>query len=169
MTQECPQLKNLSPNIRKFWEDKEQTLQDTLLRFSYGVFIEPAEVILREKSGLLYLMRQNLWFEDFPKSSTFSALFEQRSQYTKTQIQIPCASIAEVHLVPAIELGSIFLGKRPSSAGILGALRLFKPRPNTIVLRGTDAAGNPLHCALRDLDGADEWYQALSESSGAKA
>ncbi len=162
MTQECLQLQNLPDNVRKFWDEKQQTLQDTLLRFSYGVFVEPADVILHEKSGLLYVMRQNLWFEDFPKSSTFSSLFHQNAEYTKTRIQIPRAAIAEVRLIPSAELGHALLGTSPSSAGILDFFRLFKPRPNTLLLNGADAAGQPIRCALRDLDDPDDWFRILS-------
>ena len=162
MTQGCPQLENLPANVRKFWEERQHTLQDTLLRFSYGVLVESTDMMLREKSGLLYLMQRDLWFEDFQKSSLFSSLFQQGTEYTKTQIQIPRTAIMDVRLVPAIELGHELLGKRPSSEGFGAFFRLFKPRPNTLLLVRADAAGQPVRCAFRDIDEPDAWYRALS-------
>ncbi len=164
MTPKSPQLQNLPANVRKFWEEKEQALHDTLLRFSYVVCVEPAEVILREKSGLLYLMRQNLWFEDFPKSSAFSSLFQQSGEYTKTRIQIPLTAITDVRLVTSPELGPELLGTRPSSGGVPAFLRLFKPKPTTLFLAGSNAAGHAIRYAFQNLDAPDAWYQTISDS-----
>ncbi len=163
MIPECPQLQNLPANARKFWEEKERTLHDTLLRFSYTVCVEPADGVLREKSGLLYLMRQNLWFEDFPRSSAFSSLFQQSGEYTKTQVQIPLHAITEARLLTSPELGPELLAPRPSSGGVLEFFRLFKPTPTTLFLAGSDASEHAIRCAFRELDGPNGWYQTLSD------
>jgi hypothetical protein len=167
MSQTCPQLHHLPANVREFWEAKQQALHDTLVRFSYSVLVEPTAMMLRETSGLLYLMEQNLWFEDFPKSSAFASLFQQNAGYTKTQIQLPRAAITDARLTPAAELGQVLLGKRPSSSEFLAFFRVFAPRPTTLVLTARDAAGQPVHCAFRDLDDAEAWYHALSPSEAA--
>lgn len=169
MIQESPQLHTLPANVRKFWEEKQQTLQETLLRFSYGVLVEPGELILREKSGLIYLMDRNLWFEDFPKNSTFASLFQQGIEYTKTHVHFPRHSITHIRLVPAAEVETMFLSARPSSAGILGFFRLFKPRPNTLVMDAVTGEGRAAQVALRDLDDPDMWYRLLTESEQSPA
>jgi len=163
MIPRCQQLQNLPASARKFWEEKEQALHDTLLCFSYTVCVEPADGVLREKGGLLYLMRQNLCFEDFPKSSAFSSLFQQNAEYTKTQVQIPLHAIAEVRLLTSPELGPELLADGPSSAGILEFFRLFKPRPTTLFVAGSDAAGHAIRCAFQELDKPDAWYQTLAD------
>lgn len=165
MTQECPQLQNLPANVRKFWDDKQQALHDTLQRFSYGVLVESADVMVRETSGLLYLMRQDLWFEDFPKSSIFSSLFQQNADYTKTLLQFPITTISEIRLVPSFELARLLLDVTRSSGGIFSFFRMFTPRQNTLFLAGKDATGHDFKCAFRDLDDPSAWHQALSSSS----
>jgi hypothetical protein len=164
MTQECPQLQNLPANVRKFWDDKQQALHDTLQRFSYGVLVESADVMLRETSGLLYLMRQNLWFEDFPKSSVFSSLFQQNANYTKTLLQFPVNAISEVRLVPSSELARLLLETPRSSGGFFSFLRIFSPKQNALFLSGKDATGRDFKCAFRDLDDPGAWHQTLSLS-----
>jgi hypothetical protein len=164
MTQECPQLQNIPANVRKFWNDKQQALNDTLQRFSYGVLVESADVMLRETSGLLYLMQQNLWFEDFPKSSVFSSLFQQNANYTKTLLQIPVNTISEVRLVPPFELARLLLETSRPSGGIFSFFRILTPKQNTLFLTGKDATGRDFKCAFRDLEDPDAWHRALSLS-----
>jgi hypothetical protein len=164
MAQECSQLQNLPASVRKFWDDKQQALHDTLQRFSYGVLVEPADVMLREASGLLYLMHQNLWFEDFPKSSIFASLFQQNANYTKTLLQFPLNAISEVRLIPSFELDRLLLEPSRSSGGMFSFLRFFSSRQNTLFLAGKDATGQDFKCAFRDLDDPAAWHQALSLS-----
>ena len=68
---QCPQLDQLPENVQTFWEEKQNELGERLLLFSYAIFVNPAHFPLPEKSGILYLMEQNLWFEDFPKPPLF--------------------------------------------------------------------------------------------------
>lgn len=163
MIQECPQLQNLPANVRKFWEEKQSTLDDTLLRFSYGVLVEAKDVMLRETGGLAYLMRRNLWFEDFPKSSIFSSLFQSKAPYTKTQLQFPLTRITEVRLVPPSELGPLLCQTDRPPGKLLKILQMFNPKPTVLFLAGKDAVDRNFRYAFRDLDDPDAWYQTLSE------
>ena len=78
----CPQLQDLPPNIRQFWEEKQQECGEQIVLFSYAVFLGSPESSSPEKSGILYLMERNLWFEDFPKPPLF--LFNRATTYKKT-------------------------------------------------------------------------------------
>ena len=56
MSIQTPQLAHLSENVRLFWEEKQQELGETLLKFSYTIFVEPVRFPALEKSGIFYLM-----------------------------------------------------------------------------------------------------------------
>jgi hypothetical protein len=163
MEQHCQQLDTLPENIRAFWEEKERTLNDTLVRFSYGILLKPAEFMLQEASGIVYLMRQNLWFEDFPKSNAFSALFQRDSKYTKTLIQVPLITIQEVRLMTTTEAASLLLEQPPRPGFFQQLFQWIPAKPNTLLLSGQQADETLRHYAFRDLDDPTSWQQTLSE------
>ena len=166
MNQECPQLASLSEDVRKFWEEKQITLQDTLLRFSYAVLTVPSGFTTIEKSGLLYLMKRNLWFEDFPKSSTFSVLFQRSSQYEKMLLQLPVETVEQVQVVPQFAL-STFFSEFPARTGPFQWIaRMFgtgRTGPKYLCVAGKDVSRVDVRYAFRDVTEPEVWAQAIMD------
>lgn len=161
MSHECPQLASLSDHVRAFWEEKQTALGDTLLRFSYAVLTIPSGFVTQEKSGLLYLMRRDLWFEDFPKSSTFSALLQRSSTYEKTLLQLPVATVEQVQVVPQFALNTFF-SEFPARSGVFQKIaHLFGMGPAYLCVAGQDVAGHAVHYAFRDVTDPEAWRQAI--------
>jgi len=162
MPDQCPQLAKLPENVRKFWEDKQREVDDTLIRFSYAVLTESAERFLVNKSGILYLMKNNLWFEDFPKPPLFFFL-GTKSEYKKTLIQMPRAALGKVEIIPESALHELFQGKKQGSGFFQNLFRLFGAEPRYLLLSGKQASGSSFQYAFHELDDPQSWVQTLSE------
>jgi hypothetical protein len=161
MNQECPQLAALSENVRRFWEEKQAKLQDTLLRFSYAVLTLPSGFTTVEKSGLLYLMKHNLWFEDFPKSSTFATLFQRSSQYEKMLLQLPLETVEQVQVLPQVALDTFFVEFSVRSNPFQWIARMFGIGPKYLCVTGKDVSGHDVRYAFRDVTEPEVWEQAI--------
>jgi hypothetical protein len=159
MSKECPQLEKLSENVRTFWEDKQRELEDTLLRFSYAILTTPGQYFLVEKPGILYLMKKNLWFEDFPKPPLF--FFARSSSQKKTLIQIPLETVENFEAIQQPALHELFLGQKPRSGVLQGIFRRSNPR--YLLVSGKHAADSDFRYAFRELDNPESWVQTLSE------
>ena len=159
MSKECPQLEKLSENVRTFWEDKQRELEDTLLRFSYTILTTPGQYFLVEKPGILYLMKKNLWFEDFPKPPFF--FFTRSSSQKKTLIQIPLKTVENFEAIGQSALRELFLGKKPRSGFLQGIFRL--SNPIYLLVSGKQAADSDFRYAFRELDDPESWVKTLSE------
>lgn len=162
MSIQTPQLEHLSENVRIFWEEKQQELGETLLKFSYAIFVEPVRFPALEKSGIFYLMERNLWFEDFPKSPLF--FFNKTSTYKKTRLQIPRSSISAVELVKRSTFEEKFFGRKPPSGIFQNILGIFNPEPTYLIISMTQDSGTPIQYAFRELDDPENWLQALKQT-----
>ena len=157
----CPQLDQLPENVQTFWEEKQNELGERLLLFSYAIFVNPDHFPLPEKSGILYLMERNLWFEDFPKPPLF--FLNRTSKYKKTLIQISRQTITSVELIKQSGLEEVFWGK-PSGAGFLRNIaKLISPDPTYLLLSASQNAENPSRYAFREINDPKAWLQALQK------
>lgn len=162
-SQQCPQLEKVSEKVRAFWETRQTECNDTLLRFSYAILLSPVGSIMTEKAGLLYLMQHALWFEDFPKTSMFSFLYQGAiGSYEKTRIQMPLTNMTDCRTISRAELESL-LSETPSPSGWWQQfLEIFKPPASYLFVSGTDATGSPFRYAFRDLDAPETWVQSVT-------
>jgi hypothetical protein len=164
MPDQCPQLKKLPEHVRKFWEDKQKEFEDTLIRFSYAILIIPSQISPIQKSGILYLMKRNLWFEDFPKPALFSFIITT-PQYKKTMIQMPLETLENVKVIPQSVLNELLLGKKHRSAFSQGIFRWLNPDPACLLVSGKEVSGNRFQYAFRELDDPGSWVLTLSDLS----
>lgn len=164
MIDQCPQIKNLPENVRKFWEDKQVELEDTLIQFSYAIVTDPSKTFQIQKSGLLYLMKRNLWFEDFQKVSAFSFFIRGSTQYKKTLIQIPVETIEDIKLTPKSFSDSVVRGKQQRSGFFQKLFCFMKGAPAMyLLISGKEISGTSFQYAFGELDNPDAWLQVLSE------
>lgn len=163
---QCPQLEKLPEQIRAFWQKKEAECNDGLVRFSYAVRLIPSGFVIAEQGGLLYLMERDLWFEDFPKSSMFTFLFQNAPVYEKTRIQIPVTTITQGRIVSPSEMKSLLFETPARSSRFQQILAsIFESRTRHLFLSGTDTTGQPFRYAFRDIDDPVAWVHALTRSA----
>ena len=162
MAKQCPQLEKLPENVRNFWEDKQRELDDILLRFSYAILTLPSQFPPIEKSGILYLMKSNLWFEDFPKPPLFFFV-KSTSQYKKTIIQMPLETLENVETIRQSALHDFLLEKNRGLGFLRNIFRLASPDPMYLFISGKLASGNYFQYAFRELDDLESWLLTLSE------
>lgn len=159
MTNQHPLLQHLPESVRKYWEEKQRELEDTLILFSYTIFVTPTNLPPTEKAGILYLMKRNLWFEDFPKPPLF--FLNIASKYEKTLIQIPRQAVTRVKLIRQSALNDLTQGKRQHSGIIQNILRLISSDPFYLIVSGTQESGASFQYAFRDLQEPESWVRAL--------
>ncbi|GAK60243.1 hypothetical protein U27_00134 [Candidatus Vecturithrix granuli] len=157
--EQCPQLQDLPRNIQQFWEEKQQECGEQVIIFSYAVLLGSSEAPTPEKSGILYLMERNLWFEDFPKPPFF--LFNRATTYKKTLLQIPRTTILTVELIKKSGFEVCLQGK-PSRTGALQKLfTIFVPDPVYLrVVQRRDGQESDLYY-FRELNEPEAWIQAF--------
>lgn len=163
MTQyeQCPQLQNLPPNIQQFWEEKQQECGEQVIRFSYAVWIESPDTSTREKSGILYLMGRNLWFEDFPKPPFF--LFNRTDTYKKTRLQIPRTTILRVELVKKSGIEIRLQGKAPRPGMLQKLFAMFTPDPVYLCVVQRQEDADPRTYQFREVNEPEAWIQAFKD------
>ncbi len=159
MMNQCPQLQQLPENVKKYWEEKQRELEDTLIQFSYTVFVIPSNLVFAEKTGILYLMERDLWFEDFPKPPLF--FLNTASKYKKTLIQIPRQTITNVELLSQSTLHEIVQGKPQHSGIFQNIFRLIRSEPLYLLVSGVQDSGQAFQYAFRDLQNPESWVPAL--------
>lgn len=160
MTRLTQKLQQLSEEARTFWEEKQESLQEELLFFSYSNLVESPQSPAYDKSGVLYLMERHLWFEDFPKAPVF--FLPQRSEYTKTLIQVPRAAITHVEFVKESVLPDVLQGKQPSQEMPRSFLwRIFHSDPLHLIVSGQEESNAPFRYIFRDFDEPETWRQLL--------
>lgn len=157
--EQCPQLYKLPPNIRQFWEEKQQECGEQVILFSYAVLLGLPEASAPEKSGILYLMERNLWFEDFPKPPFF--LFNRAATYKKTLLQIPRATILTVELVKKSGLEVRLQGKAPRTGMLQKLFALFTPDPAYLRVEQRQDSKAPDMYYFREVNEPEAWIQAF--------
>ncbi|MDY0095926.1 MAG: hypothetical protein RBT80_24790 [Candidatus Vecturithrix sp.] len=157
----CPQLQNLPPNVQQFWEEKQQECGEQVILFSYAVWLESPITSVREKSGILYLMERNLWFEDFPKPPFF--LFNRADTYKKMRLQIPRTTILSVELVKKSGL-EIRSQREKSRTGVIQKFcSLFTPDPVYLrVMCEVEGKESGIYY-FREVNESDAWIQAFKD------
>jgi hypothetical protein len=133
------------------------------LRFSYAILLSPVKYVMTEKAGLLYLMQRALWFEDFPKSSMFSFIYQgTTASYEKTRLQMPLTNVTDCRIISSAEFESM-TSETPARTGwwqqVLG---IFKAAPSYFYVAGADETGQAFRYAFRDLDAPETWVQSVT-------
>ena len=85
-------------DINEFWRAKESEAQSRLVIASFATYIEGYPGLRGPIHGLLYLMENGFYFENFEKKDMWSTLFQKNRSFRKTYIRIPIKCIGEVSL-----------------------------------------------------------------------
>ena len=83
-------------DIIEFWSTKEKEAQSRLVIASFATYIEGYPGLRGPIHGLLYLMENGFYFENFEKKDMWSTLFQKNPSFRKTYLKVPIKSISEV-------------------------------------------------------------------------
>ncbi len=83
----------------KFWEQKTIEAGKEILFKSFSRFIGTRNEGMKNLTGLLYATEDNIYFEDFEKSSMFDFLMKKKRDYEKFMMDFPLSEITEMRRV----------------------------------------------------------------------
>ena len=83
--------------VREFWLKKEEELQSRLLIRCVATYIAGYPGLGDPILGLLYLMENGLYFENFEKRSMWISMFQKNDSFKKVSLKMPIGSISEVY------------------------------------------------------------------------
>ncbi len=88
-------------DAEEFRKDREEQFGGEISFLSYATFIGTASSQeLKNRGGIMYLIKDVLHFEDFERSTGLMVLFNQKEKYAKTEFSI---NLSEISLVKNIK------------------------------------------------------------------
>ena len=87
--------------IAKFWQDKEEALGGKILFQTYVTYLgEAGSDSFSGRGGLLYIVNDRLYFEDFEKQNAMMALFNRKDDnYEKTEFSFLLSDVESMQRV----------------------------------------------------------------------
>ena len=88
-------------DVSEFWLEKEQEAGSKLVIPTFAIYVQGLPDIVGPVSGLLYLMENGFYFENFEQQNIWSSLFQKsslskKSRFKKILLKIPTEAIKEV-------------------------------------------------------------------------
>ena len=112
--------------VSEFWLKKEEELRSRLLLRCIATYISGYPGLNGPIHGLLYLMENGFYFENFEKRSMWGSMLQKSDSFKKVFLKIPIGSIHDVHC--------LFQG--PSGKGIARKIiNLFRKKSEGIVIK----------------------------------
>jgi len=83
--------------VSEFWLRKEEELRSRLLLRCVATYIAGYPGLNGPIHGLLYLMENGFYFENFEKRSMWGSMLQKGDSFKKVFLKMPIGSIREVH------------------------------------------------------------------------
>ena len=157
-------MKMQSDDVREFWREKERETNSRFVTASFATYLKGYQGETGPVTGVLYLMENGFYFENFESHSALSFLFSKaagslkKSSFKKLYIKIPCADIQ----------GLSYFGLPQSTESITGKIvNLFRARSWGIVItwRSEQNRTNSVHFeCMEKPEKIGEHYNKLVES-----
>lgn len=82
-----------SNEIAQFWQEKEKEHKSTFVIATAADYINGCPAVSMPVSGLLYIMHNGIYFENFPNENWFNKLLPGQPHFIKIQLKFPRESI----------------------------------------------------------------------------
>ena len=82
-----------------FWAEKEDEKGGKVKFFTFATFIGNTGSRPSTLGGLLYLIGERLYFEDFEKDNWFAKIVSRKKNYEKTEFEIDIKDIEEIKTI----------------------------------------------------------------------
>ncbi len=112
--------------IQQFWREKEKEHQGQLVRASFARYLDGYPFFPEAANGLLYLMTNGVYFENFPKEHWLDKVTRRKEDFTRMFLRLKSEQITDVSCFTGQkDKFNIPLGKRLASLfGVLPRLLL---------------------------------------------
>lgn len=84
---------------KKFWEEKEKEKGGKVLFFTFATFLGKTDDKQMTLGGLLYIVDDRVYFEDFEKDNWFAKITSRKKNYEKTEFSFDISDIDETKIV----------------------------------------------------------------------
>jgi hypothetical protein len=76
-----------SREIEQFWQEKEKEYQSTLVIATPADYVNGWPDLTAPVNGLLYILRNGIYFENFPNENWFGMRFRTNERFIKVKLQ----------------------------------------------------------------------------------
>ena len=114
----------------EFWSGREEQYGGKVRYFTFSHFLGNSQSGYKELPGLLFVIDNNLYFEDFEKDSMFGRLMGRKKSYEKTEFSIPLDQLVKKQIVRKAHAIDVIEGRK-NGAELLPAsgLSILGPSP----------------------------------------
>jgi hypothetical protein len=88
-------MENIQEEARKFWREKEAEKGGKVRFYTFATYFGRSGDRSVSLGGLLYLVDDRLYFEDFEKESWLLKIMNRKSSYEKTEFVLNTSDISE--------------------------------------------------------------------------
>ena len=88
-----------SEEAENFWAEKEQEKGGKVRFFTFATYIGNTGGRPTSLGGLLYIVNERLYFEDFEKDNWFAKIISRKKNYEKTEFDLDIQEIAEIKTI----------------------------------------------------------------------
>jgi len=92
-------MKDVESEARKFWEEKEAEKGGKVTFYTFATFLGRSSDRQVTNGGLVYIIDDKIFFEDFEKDSWLVKLIARKKQYEKTEFIIKKGDISLSRIV----------------------------------------------------------------------
>jgi hypothetical protein len=88
-----------SEEAEEFWAEKEKEKGGKVSFFTFATFIGHTGGRPSTLGGLLYIISERLYFEDFEKDNWFAKIVSRKKNYDKTEFELNIKDIEETKII----------------------------------------------------------------------
>ena len=92
-------MTNVEDEAKKFWQEIEKQRGGKVNFFTFATFLGESGGKQVTLGGLLYVVKDIVYFEDFEKENWFAKIFSRRQKWEKTEFSFDKKKIIEIRLV----------------------------------------------------------------------
>jgi hypothetical protein len=90
---------NSSEEAENFWAEKEQEKGGKVRFFTFATYMGSTGGRPTSLGGLLYIIDEQLYFEDFEKDNWFAKIISRKKNYEKTELDFGVDDITEIKTI----------------------------------------------------------------------
>ena len=92
-------MKDVESEARKFWEEKESEKGGKVTFYTFATFLGRSSDRQVTNGGLVYIIDDKIYFEDFEKENWLVKLISRKQKYEKTEFSVKRSEISLTRIV----------------------------------------------------------------------
>ncbi len=91
-------MKDVEKEAREFWAKKEEEKGGKVAFYTFATYLGRWSDQSMTLGGLVYIIKSNIYFEDFEKENWIMRIVQRKSKYEKTEFSIDMNDISETKI-----------------------------------------------------------------------